>query len=495
MNAIIGMTAIGKSARDMDRKDYALNKVEDASILLLGIINDVLDMAKIESGKFELSLGEFSFEKMIRRVVNLVSFRMDEKNQDFTLYIDKNIPSVLIGDDQRLAQVIMNLLVNAVKFTPNEGFISLNTILRDEKKDGICTIQVEITDSGIGLSPEQQSHIFRSFYQAESNTALKYGGTGLGLSISKSIVEMMGGKIWVESELENGATFAFTFQMKRGDSQAYEHMPHTINWESIRILAVDDNAGIAGYIKNFVESFGAHCDTAVCGMDTLRLIRQNDPYDILFIDWKMSDIDGFNLTRQLKAIDPSHAKKIVIMLSSVEWNDIEKSAKEAGVDNFLPKPLFPSAIEDIVNGFLGVVQQKINATVTTSIVDNFEGKCALLAEDIEINREIVMSLLEPTHIEIDCAVDGTEAVHLFKEAPERYDIIFMDVRMPQMDGYEATRQIRELDIAKAKEIPIIAMTANVFREDIEKCLEAGMSDHLGKPLNVGEILDKMRHYL
>ena len=357
MNAIIGMASIGRSADEVERKNYCYERIDEASKHLLGIINDILDMSKIEAGKFELSLSEFSFEKMLQRVVNVNKFRTDEKHQIFTVDIDKAIPDNLTGDEQRLAQVITNLVGNAVKFTPEKGSIKITTRLLAED-NGVCTIQCAVTDSGIGISPEQQSRLFQSFQQAESDTANKFGGTGLGLAISKSIVEMMGGRIWIESELGKGASFIFTIDAPRAEGGQ----------------GPEDESG------------------------------QND-------------------------------------------------------------------------------------------IICYEGCTILLAEDIEINREIVSVLLEPTLVSIDFAENGVEAVRLFSEAPDKYDIIFMDVQMPEMDGYEATKRIRGLDVKKAADIPIIAMTANVFREDIEKCLNAGMNDHLGKPLNFDEVLKKMYAYL
>ncbi len=356
MNAVIGMTTIGMSATDLERKDYCFTKIEEASNHLLGIINDILDMAKIEANKFELSLQEFSFRAMIDRVVDVVRFRVDERKQTLSVKIDENIPKILVGDDQRLAQVITNLLSNAVKFTPEKGSISLDAQFLKEEDD-VCTIQASVTDTGIGISTEQQAYLFQAFQQADSNTVRKFGGTGLGLSISKNIVEMMGGDIWVESTLHEGATFTFTIQAKRGAErvQAEENLP------------------------------------------------------------------------------------------------------------------------------------------------NMEGRFTkyriLLAEDIEINREIVVAMLESTGIQIDDAENGMEAVRMFSQEPERYDMIFMDVQMPEMDGYEATRQIRSLDVPNAATIPILAMTANVFREDVEKCLEAGMNDHVGKPLDIKEVWEKLRTYL
>jgi len=365
MNAIIGMTTIGITASDTERKDYCLKKIKDASTHLLGVINDILDISKIEANKFELSPVDFDFEKLINRVVNVVNFRLEEKKQKLSIYIDSAIPRTLLGDDQRLTQVLTNLLGNAIKFTGEHGVISLAARLLGEG-NGVCIIEISVNDTGIGISEEQQLRLFHSFEQAESGTSRKFGGTGLGLAISKSIVEMMGGRIWVNSEIGKGSTFTFNIQLKK----------------SVRLEeGIKDSPGAA-----------------------------------------------------------SEGKKIDV----------------AGM---------------------------------------FAGKCILLAEDVEINREIVMALFEPTKLEIDCAVNGVQAVRKFSEAPDKYGLIFMDVQMPEMDGYEATKRIRALDIPKAKTIPIVAMTANVFREDVEKCLEAGMNSHVGKPLDFGEVLGKLRHYL
>ena len=360
MNAIIGMTSIAKSANNVERKDYALDKIEGASIHLLGVINDILDMSKIEANKLELSPVVFNFEEMLQNVMNIMNFRVAEKRQHFSVDIDKRIPRLLVGDNQRLTQVITNLLSNAVKFTSEEGEISLNAILVQEANGG-CEIQIDVSDNGIGISPEQQSRLFTSFVQAESSTTRQFGGTGLGLAISKRIVDMMDGRIWITSEPGKGSVFSFTIHM--GVSEG--------------------------------------------GDDAAAMAEDN--------------IDSGN--------------------------------------------------------------------------DDFSGYCVLLAEDVVINREIVLALLEPTNLQIDCAENGAEALRMFSEHPARYDMIFMDVQMPEMDGYEATRRIRALDLPGAREIPIVAMTANVFREDIEKCLEAGMSGHVGKPLDFDVVLRILRKNL
>jgi len=505
MNAIIGMTAIGKSASDIERKDYCFAKIEDAARHLLGVINDILDMSKIEANKFELSPVEFNFEKMLQRVVGVVNFRVDEKRQKLTVHIDSAIPQTLIADDQRLAQVITNLLGNAVKFTPEQGSISLNTRFLGEE-DGLSTIEISVSDTGIGISPEQQEHLFNSFQQADIDTTRRFGGTGLGLAISKSIVEMMGGTIGIQSEIGKGSVFTFTIQAKKGSRTKHRLLADGVNRDNLRILAIDDDPDILLYFKKIAQQLGVSCDTAASGEEALKLVEQNGSYNIYFIDWKMPDMDGIKLTKDLKAKLSDSGNSVAIMISAVEWNVIEDKARKAGVDRFISKPLFPSTIADIIDKCLGV-EHKVKEK-KPDVAGLFSGRRILLAEDVEINREIVMSLLEPTQLEIDCAENGIEAVRKFSEAPDRYDLIFMDVQMPEMDGYEATRRIRafEAELRSAektqssagylhKQIPIIAMTANVFQDDIEKCAEAGMNGHVGKPLNFDEVMDKLNDYL
>jgi lactose/cellobiose-specific phosphotransferase system IIC component len=385
MNAIIGMTNIAKASGDTERKDYCLKKIEDASSHLLGVINDILDISKIEANKLELSPVPFSFEKMIQKVAGVVGFHMDEKKQRFTLCVDERIPPVLFGDDQRLSQVIANLLSNAVKFTPENGSIDLNARMINEE-DLVCTVQVEVIDSGIGIDKEQLPRLFTSFEQADSGTSRRFGGTGLGLAISKNIIEMMGGKIRVDSELGKGSVFAFTFRAKRVPESQH-----------------------AGASEDRPEA------------------------------------------KDMSAESP------------------------------------PSRDE---------THRKANGSLKNHRI--------LLVEDIEINREIMIALLEPASLQTDCAGNGAEALRIFTESPGAYDLIFMDVQMPEMDGYEATRRIRAWEKEHQAEhpngpypngIPIIAMTANVFREDVEKCLEAGMNGHVGKPLDFDEVLRTLRQYL
>jgi len=366
MNAIIGMTSIGRREKEIESKDYAFEKIDSASIHLLGIINDILDISKIESGKMELSFVNFDFFEMLDRVMNVIISKINEKRQHFSVEIDPQIPKTLFGDDQRLAQVITNILSNAIKFTPEEGEISFCARL-NRMNHKACDIQMYVKDSGIGISKQEQKKLFHIFQQAEAGTARKYGGSGLGLAISKRILELMAGEIWVESEKGNGSCFFFTASFEiPGQMELTE--------------GADQGTGSAANSE----------------------VAQND---------------------------------------------------------------------------------------------DFSGRFILLADDIDINLEIVMALLEPTNAVIDIAKNGREAVDTFSANPDRYDLILMDVQMPEVDGLQATEMIRNLQTPKAVGIPIIAMTANVFKEDIEKCINAGMNDHLGKPIVLKDFMTKLSYYL
>ena len=491
MNAIIGMTSIGKSAKTLEKKDYAFGKVDDASNHLLGVINDVLDISKIEANKLELSQNIFHFEKMLQKVANVINFRVEERSQRFYVYIDHRIPDMLIGDDQRLAQVITNLLSNAVKFTPEEGTIRLRADLLSEKDEILC-LQISVRDTGIGITGEHQSRLFRLYEQAEADTSRKYGGTGLGLAICKSIVELMGGDFYVESDPGHGSTFTFTAYLQRGPEGNQRLFREKVDWSNIRILAVDDEPEILAFFMDVSENLGIICTVASDGEEAARLLSSEDDYDVYFIDWKLPGMSGIELARLI------HEEKtrdfILAIISSSDWSDIEGDARAAGVDKFLPKPLFQSNIVDILNERIGNYCQPEQVRAEDAQND-FSGRRILVAEDIEINREIILALLEPTNIAVECAENGAQALSMFMGSPGRYDIIFMDVQMPEMDGYEATRRIRAVDDPVAAEIPIIAMTANVFREDIDKCLDAGMSGHIGKPIDSDKLFAMLKTYL
>jgi signal transduction histidine kinase/DNA-binding response OmpR family regulator len=490
MNAIIGMTTIAKATSDMARRDDCLRKIESASVHLLGVINDILDMSKIEANKFEISPVEFDFEKLLQKAADVINFRVEDKRQNFTVFLQKGIPRNLIGDDQRLMQVVTNLLSNAVKFTPDEGAIRLDAhLLKDDGE--MCRILVKVSDTGIGISEEQQSRLFSSFQQAESSTSRKFGGTGLGLAISKRIVELMGGRIWVESEPGKGSSFIFTLHVRHGRKET--HKPINVKHGEVRILVVDGARAIREYLKEIIQDMGAVCDVAGSCGEAVAIIGRSKPYNICFVDRKVRDEAGAELLREIKA--QGNDASVVAMISSADRTVSEDDERRAGVTGFLSKPIFPFAVADCVHKCLGDSEELSSDDDIGAETEDFSAYRILLAEDVEINREIVSALLEPTGLDIDCAENGAAALEMFGASPDAYDMIFMDVQMPEMDGYEATRRIRALHTARAKSIPIIAMTANVFREDVEKCLEAGMNDHLGKPIDFNEVIDKLRNYL
>jgi len=484
MNAIIGMTTIGKMSDDINKKSDALEKIDIASKHMLGVINDILDFSKIESGKFDLSFANFEYEKMLQMIVDIVSIRIEERRQKFFVTIDKDIPGAFIGDDQRLSQVITNLLTNASKFTPEEGTIRLDTKLLSVDNNRY-RLQITVEDTGIGITEEQKSRLFNSYEQAEAQTARNFGGTGLGLAISKRIVELMDGDIWIESEPGVGSKFIFTVVLERGADEEKRRLDNTVNRANVRVLVIDDEEEIRELFETVSERFNFTCSAAENGKEALEFIDREGDYDIYFVDWRLPDMTGGDLIRFIDAKKTN--EPIIIVFSSTNWSAIEDEVRAVKADKFLPKPLLPSTINDIISEYTGSnVMSKLDIS-DLIITDDFSENTILLAEDVEINREIVSSLLEPTNIKIDFAENGQIAVDLFTASPDKYCMIFMDIQMPEMDGYEATRIIRSSELPRSKTIPIIAMTANVFREDIERCTEAGMNGHVGKPISIDDV--------
>jgi PAS domain S-box-containing protein len=492
MNAIIGMTHIAKSSEDVKKKDYCLDKIDEASVHLLGVINDILDMSKIEANKFDLSYTKFNFEKMLIKMVNVISFRLEEKHQALNVHLDGAIPYMIICDEQRLSQVITNLLSNAVKFTPERGEITIDARLIGEENDD-CVLQISVRDTGIGVTEEQKSRLFHSFEQADSSTSRKFGGTGLGLAISRRIVEMMNGRIWVDSQVGEGSVFTFQIHALRVSEEGTpKFFAPSLDPGKIRVFAVDDSEAVRQCFAEIAGGFGLLYDTAEGGVQACEKIEKSGPWDICFVGWNLKDMETSELIRRLR---DRGIPSVLVMASAVEWSAVEQEAKAAGSEGFVQKPLFPSLLAERINECFHAVQETQEKDGVKDISNCFLGYRILLAEDIEINREILIALLEPTAIEIVSARNGMEAFADFAAAPDRFDMIFMDVQMPEMDGYEATRRIRALNVERAVKIPIVAMTANVFREDIEKCMEAGMNDHLGKPLNFDDVMEKLSKYL
>ena len=496
MNAIIGMTNIAQESDDDERIRYCLDKISSASKHLLGVINDILDMSKIEANKFEISTVEFDFEKMLMNITNMVNFRMDEKKHNFVVRFDPSIPCNIVGDEQRIAQVVVNLLSNAVKFTPEYGTITLEVQV-SESGDEHFRLLFEVSDTGIGISPEQQAKLFTSFEQADGSISRQFGGTGLGLAISKRIVELMGGRIWIESAIGSGTKVIFDILVGRGEHRDHAVISKKVNREKLRVLAVDDSSATREYFEHLMSRLDIDCSVAESGKDALMMMeaaeKSGAPYNFFFLDWMMPEMDGIELAARIKARES--AESVIFMISAAHWSDIEEKANEVGVDGFIPKPLFPSVLVDLMNTCLGGVSLMEQKLAAEQRQNNFEGLHLLLVEDVDINREIVIALLEETKMEIDIAENGIEALEKFNIHSDKYDLIFMDVHMPLMGGYEATKKIRESGHPASATVPIIAMTANAFREDIERCLVSGMNDHIPKPIDGAYMLDKMKLWL
>ncbi|MDR1357987.1 MAG: GAF domain-containing protein, partial [Coriobacteriales bacterium] len=425
LNAIIGMTSIGKGSDDLEQKDYCLAKIDEASEHLLGVINDILDISKIEADKFELSEEEFNFEHMLEAVAGIIGFRVDKKQQEFLVRVDENIPRFLYGDDQRIAQVITNLLGNSVKFTPEKGTIELDASLVSQKAD-TCIVEIRVKDNGIGIASDKQAQLFQSFTQEDNSTVRKYGGTGLGLAISKRIVEMMGGHIWVESEKDLGSVFGFTVKLQLGaqgrgegsESSGYD----TALWDQLRVLVVDDNIRELESFRSIGTQLGlkAHY-LALGGEDIGEIIRRDGPFDLSFVEGNRTGRDALDVVRRIRAVDSE--QRVVLMVSAAELSRVQGEAREAGVDAFLEKPLFASRVAECLNRYIGIEQTREPFQEDTT--DCFKGHRILLAEDVEINREIVLALLEYTGLDIEWAETGTQAVEMFKADLERYEMIFM----------------------------------------------------------------------
>ncbi|MDL2235767.1 response regulator [Christensenellaceae bacterium OttesenSCG-928-L17] len=487
INAIVGMTHIGKRNEDLARKDDCFEKIEIASSHLLGVINDILDISKIEANKFELSYIWFNLERMLRDVSNVIVFRMIEKDLAFTISVDYDLPDLIEGDNQRLSQVVTNIMANAVKFTPEGGKVHLDVRL-EGKEDDLYTIRIAITDNGIGIAKEDQARLFRAFEQSENGTSRQYGGTGLGLAISKRIVEIAGGSIGVESELGKGSTFYFSFP---AHGRFEPEMDLTPLWHDLRVLVVSDDPEVTAFFKKNMAHLSLACDFASSIRETLALTKSGNTYDLCFVEYYLPDGNGARLAKKLAAQPGTH---IVMLSPYMDRDEVASACSSFQIVRVIPKPLFPSEPRECLEAIWGAGKADY-ANSEASEVDCFLGRRILLAEDVEINREIFCSILEHTGVQIDCAEDGKIALDMYAANPDAYDLIMMDVQMPRKDGYQTTIDIRKLPHLRAKTLPIIAMTANVFREDVEKCLEVGMNDHIGKPIDYDLLMRKLRTYL
>ena len=500
MNAIIGMSELALKTDLTPKQHNYIDKVNRSAEGLLGIINDILDFSKIEAGKLDLEYTEFHLESVLDNLSNLVGLRAEEKGLELLLDIDSDVPSLLLGDSLRLGQILINLGNNAVKFT-DRGEIVVIVGVDDIDEDNV-TLRFSVSDTGIGMTPEEQSRLFQAFGQADASTTRKYGGTGLGLTISKRLVEMMQGDIWLESEVGSGSTFTFTASFGWKPLEDARPTAASLELQDMRVLVVDDNPTAREILVGISSSLGFRTDAASGGTMAVDMAevadQESDPYRIILMDWQMPVTDGVVTTQLLMDKGLLGKDRFVIMITAYGRDE---AAAAAGVDmpisNYLTKPVNGSALLDSVLEAIGrspvSIRQRQRQNSETASASQLAGAYLLLAEDNEINQELALELLTDAGIRVDIANNGQEALDLLALAEERYDGVLLDIQMPVMDGYTAAREIRKQE--RFRKLPVIAMTANAMVGDREKALEAGMNDHIAKPLNVVEMFATMAKWI
>ncbi len=481
MNAIIGLDALALQDKELpEQTRQYLTKIGDSARHLLGLINDILDMSRIESGRLVLRKEEFSFSAMLEQLSTMVMSQCSDKGLRFTCRVEGPVGDGYIGDDMKLKQVLINILSNAIKFTDAPGSITL-TVEQTAAFGEQATLRFTIQDTGIGMSKEFLPHVFDSFSQEDGSRNSKYGSTGLGMAITRNIVEMMNGTISVDSEKGKGTYFTVVVPLKKSTHQSLSR--EFISAADLRVLVVDDEETAAEHARMVLDDAGIKADTCRSGSEALHMLdvanTKMEPYNLVLLDWKMPDMDGLETVRAIRR--RYRSKTTVIILTAYNWDEIMDEALHVGVDSFLAKPVFAANVLDEFERIarrskLNLFREKPRAELT--------GRRILLAEDILINAEIMKQLISMRDAELDHAENGRIAVELFaNSAPGAYDAILMDIRMPEMDGLEAARAIRALERPDAKSIPIIAMTANAFDEDVQLSLQAGMNAHLSKPVD------------
>ena len=489
MNAIIGLDNIALNDPDISaRTREHLEKIGSSAQHLLNIINDILDMSRIESGRMSIRNEEFSFAKALEQVNTIISGQCRDKGIHYECRIRGKIDDYYIGDDMKLRQIMINILGNAVKFTPSGGTV---TFIVEEmaRFDGKSTLRFVMSDTGIGMSKEYLPKIFDAFSQEDSSRTNKYGSTGLGMPITKSLVELMNGNIQVESEKGKGTTFTVTVTLTESDRQAAEHEEGELHPHQLCVLVIDDDPVACEHAKLVLGQIGLTCETAVSGTEGLNMVEvrhaRREPYNLILVDWKMPEMDGLETTRRIRSL-VGHETPIII-LTSYNWDDVVDEARQAGVDSFVPKPLFAA---NVLDEFRDAFKKK-NAAKKEKTVD-LKGRRILLAEDVLVNAEIMVMVLAMREINVDHAENGRVAVEKFQSSePGYYDAILMDMRMPEMDGLEATQAIRALDRPDAAAIPIIALTANAFDEDVQRSMQAGLNAHLSKPVEPDALFEAL----
>ena len=487
MNAIIGFTALAAAHMDQPDlvKDY-LTKIGTSSQHLLSLINDVLDMSRIESGVVKIEEKEVCIPDILHDLKTIIQGNIQAKQQD--LYIDTQdvVHENVITDRLRLNQILLNIVSNAIKFTPVGGMVNIRVSEKPCSRGGFTIFEFRIRDNGIGMSEEFQTHVFDSFSRERSSTQSGIKGTGLGMAITKNIVDMMGGTISLTSKEGKGTEFVVTLNFKTLEkATVYGAIPELVG---ARALVVDDDVHTCMSVSKMLREIEMRVDWSTSGKEAViranEAFEENDAFKVYIIDWLMPDMNGIETVRRIRAVVGDETP--IIILTAYDWADIEQEAKEAGVTAFVEKPIFMSELRRVLTKPMEIKEETSQQTERET---RYSGKKLLLVEDNELNREIATALLEEIGIIVDSVEDGTDAVERMNEVEDdRYDLIFMDIQMPKMDGYMTTREIRTLKNNKKANIPIIAMTANAFEEDKKKAFKAGMNAHIAKPIDIKTIL-------
>lgn len=494
LNVIIGMTAIaGAHPEDPARVEDCLSKITFSSQHLLSIINDVLDMSKIEEGKFSVSHEPFQLHQLMESLISTVYSQMAGQRLQFECDTKSVTGETYIGDYMRVNQILLNLLSNAIKFTPEDGMIRLSvktTFTNGEKTWLLFTV----SDSGIGMDNEFLERIFMPFEQADTSTSRKYGGTGLGLAITHNLVELLNGTIRVESKLQEGTTFTVSLPFDIPENEEHK------KWElgALKVLIVDSDEDTCCHTGLLLKKMGIEAECVNRGHEAVQMVlnahKADEGYHVCIIDWKVSDIDGVEMTRRIR--ENLGAETPIIIISAYDWTVLENEARLAGVNAFISKPLFESNLYDTLRSAVKKPSAQDKNSQLQSTSPEFSGMRFLLVEDNVLNREIMLELLKVTKAEIDSAEDGKEALDKILDSPAGYyDLVIMDIQMPVMDGYEATKRIRSSAHPDAQSLPILAMTANTFKEDVEKAFDSGMNDHMAKPIDVKVLYQTLGHIL
>lgn len=495
MNAIIGFTGLANSHIDNKERvqDY-LRKIGQSSDHLLSLINDILDMSRIESGKMTLNEREENLADLVHTIRNIVIADINAKQQTFFINTVDVQNERIVCDKLRLNQVLLNLVSNSIKYTRAGGTISLRIIQNESTEEGYGNFEFRVKDNGIGMEPEFVKTIFEPFSRESTSTVSGIQGTGLGMTITKSIVDMMDGKIEVESVKNEGTEFIVSLKLKV--SENVQKVPtKLVSFEGMRGLVVDDDMNTCVSISKMLKELGLHSEWCTSGKEAIvrssEANKEKDVFKAYIIDWLLPDMNGVETTRRIRQIVGDDVP--IFILTAYDWSDIEKEAKEAGVTDFIAKPLFPSDLRKALAKWAGEAIEEDEDPVKRY---DFHGKKVLLVDDNAFNREIAYEYLIANNFIVELAENGVDAVEKIRKADENtYDVVLMDVQMPILDGYEATKEIRRMDSEVAKKIPIIAMTANAFEEDRKLALEAGMNEHISKPIDNSKLFEVLSRFL